>query len=56
MCLHIDLKYERTERRVHITETGSREEYDCRVYKCIICGEEFDPINLSANVDALLEE
>ena len=43
MCLHINLKYDRT---VTITNTdgGGSWDEDVKIYKCGICGKEFEII------------
>ena len=48
MCLHIDLKYDRTITRTNTDGGGSWDE-EVRVYKCQICKKEFEIYELDWN-------
>ncbi len=41
MCLHIKLKYDRTDTRTH-TDGGGDFQQEHRIYRCEICKEEFE--------------
>jgi len=44
MCLHINLKYDRTDTRTHTFGGGGDYEQDHRIYICEICKNEFEMI------------
>ena len=41
MCLHINLKYDRTEKKILLSTETLTEEDEVHIYKCIICKKEF---------------
>jgi len=41
MCLHIDLKYDRTGTTIETDSMGISYEDEIKIYKCIICKKEF---------------